>query len=308
MTSDIEWRCEVKKCRVRRVETSQYRPLSRRQLGSRVALARVGTRWSNQELRSERRARRTRSVVRLAGDPLPQLPSEVGYYLPENGGDLNDVAKQLSDAWDAVKEAGIPEHLHEVAFRKALLLAGAPGGGVLQRVPSTAVRDDSGTRSGQGRPPHAEGDGSDTQMDASPVGGGSAENENELFTRLTEESGVDEESLRRVFVFRDGDLKLSLSKSKLGKSEAERNRSVGLLVAACRYYLRGTVATPISEIREIASKVPYEVSRNFASHMDGVEGTVSAGSRNDKSIRVQGARIDEAFRALMKRVLGEADE
>jgi hypothetical protein len=230
----------------------------------------------------------------------------------KNGGDLNDVATQLSEAWKAVQAAGIPEHLQEVAFKEAFMLS-APhngrGSGGVQHSPRSPQPVDAGdpgviTSDGGSKGAAASAKTSGLQVGADSNDAG----EEDIFARFATESGVDEESLRRVYVVRDDALRISLSKSKLGTSEAERNRSVGLLLAASRYYVYGTIATPISEIREAATKIPYEVSRNFGSHMDRVDGTLTGGSGRDKTVRVQTGKIDEPFRAVIRRVLGETDE
>jgi hypothetical protein len=224
-------------------------------------------------------------------------------------GNMSSVASKLADAWKAVQAAEIPEHLHEIAFHEALLIADprpedSPGDSSSHPADPQTEKPQGASR---GAPKSAKGTAQKSRpskVETVLFDG----DEDTFFKRFSDESGVEEEELRRVYVFANGTWRISLSKSKLGTSEAERNRSVGLLLAASRFYVNGTVATPISDIREAASRIPYEVSRNFGTHMERVDGTVPGGSGRDKTIRAQTGKIDDSFKTILRRVLGQSNE
>ena len=204
-----------------------------------------------------------------------------------------DVVKVIRDAWAAVEGADIPESLHTVAFEQAVaLIAG-------QRVAAVPARAASVHESrAQEKATAPRDDNNNESKNRSPV----VTDEDGFFATFTSESGVDEEKLRRLYYVKEGRPRIALSKSKLGSTEADRNRSVATLLAGVRWYVEGKKSVAISEIRDSAEAVPYEVSRNLAKHLESVAGTMAVGTKGDKAIRVQTDRFDEPFTALIEKL------
>ena len=204
-----------------------------------------------------------------------------------------DATQVLSAAWQAVEAAALPEHVQVVAFEHAIRLIAEDGG--------------------QGRPevhePVREADesGQDAASPSEMHSSNGTSGESSYFQRFSNESGIALERLQNVYIFDEsaGTVKLGVARRRLGDSEAERNRNVAILMVGAKWYAEGKAAVPISMIRDAAKQVGYEPSRNFGKHMESVPGTQAVGVKNDKAVRVQGARFDEPFAAMIGRVLGE---
>ena len=98
-----------------------------------------------------------------------------------------DTTERLASAWAAVESSGVPEHLHEVAFKAALSLEGALSNG--QSLPSVTPLPAS--RTAQSVVDTA-GDELVTTTAA------------DLFYKFAHETGIDQESLEEVFYFHEG--------------------------------------------------------------------------------------------------------
>jgi hypothetical protein len=205
-----------------------------------------------------------------------------------------DVKQILSDAWKAVEGSGVPENLHAVAFEQAVRLIATP---MLPEpvgsLTKNAGKKPSGSRSTQTA---KVGEERSTESAADP---------DEFFARFAAESAVEEEKLRTVYMIKDGHVRLSLTKRALGDTEAAKNRTIALLMAAPRWYVDGKQELVVGEVREVAKAIGYEPSRNLSTHLDSVPGTSAVGVKNDKAIRVQGAKFDAPFRELIERLTAD---
>lgn len=211
--------------------------------------------------------------------------------------DVMCVAKTLKSAWAAVEAAEIPEPLHAVAFSQAVLILSASRDAevsILGASGRSALRDET-ARDRAVAANTAGSESSDTALLAA--------DEDAFFATLANESNVDEEKLRKVYFVKDGRPRIAVTKSKLGSTEAERNRAVATLLAGTRWYVEGRASVLIGEIRTAAEAIPYEVSRNLATQLDGVAGTIAVGVKRDKAIRVQSGRFDEPFSALINKLV-----
>jgi len=207
-----------------------------------------------------------------------------------------DAATVLEDAWAAVVASGVPEHLQAAALTEAIRLIGGSAEGVATKI---------GTVSGPKAP-----------RIAKPQGGKKIEpepepellevaNEDEFFEKFANDSRVPEESLRELYRVVDGQLQLALTKSALGDTETKKNQTVALLSIAPRWYVHGQQELAIGSIRDAAGATGYKPSRNLSTHIESVAGTKAVGTGAGKAIRVQGAKIDPAFAALVEDLLSE---
>lgn len=204
-----------------------------------------------------------------------------------------DVKRVLSEAWQAVQAAEVPESLHVVAFEHAVQLIAETR--PIVPVPRGAESEQRGDRSTP-----APSSGATEANGSTPAS--EIDDEDTFFATFASESGVAEERLRKVYFVKDGRARIALTKSKLGGTEAERNRTVATLLAGMRWHVDGKQSVQIGEIRDAARAIPYEVSRNLASHLESVSGTMTVGSKNDKAVRVQTGKFDEPFGALIEKL------
>lgn len=207
-----------------------------------------------------------------------------------------DAKRVIAEAWEAVRAADLPDHLHVTAFEHAVRL-------LTQDLPEGQPE----ARSEGRREPKAK---QPTKNSPDPSGkaeesGGSAIDADDFFEKLANESGIEVDRLHALYLVRDGKLRIGLTRRKLGTSEAEKNRTVAALVASANWYASGKTTLTIGEIREAAKAAGYEPSRNLSSHLDGVPGTQAVGNGADRAIRVQGAKIDAAFTELVERLTGD---
>lgn len=207
-----------------------------------------------------------------------------------------DPKRVIAEAWEAVRTAEIPEHLHITAFDHAVRLLTQDFVG-----PKEETRE-SGFKESKARQEAGKSPGSDVGVDesSSPV-----VNADDFFEKFAEESGLDVDKLHALYLVREGKMRVGLSRRKLGTSEAEKNRTVAGLVASANWYVSGKAALTIGEIREAAKAAGYEPSRNLSAHLEGVPGTQAVGNGADRAIRVQGAKIDAAFTELVERLTGD---
>jgi hypothetical protein len=217
-----------------------------------------------------------------------------------------DAKQVLTDAWEAVEGSGVPESLHAVAFEQAVrLIAGPLAPSASDSVPMSTP--DAPHNPAQSAPtPNKRGPAKRAGGATAPSDDASLiQDEDAFFATLASEARLDEETLRRVYYVKDGELRIGLTKRALGESEADSNRTVATLLAGVRWYVHGDPALKISEVRDAANLIGYKVSRNLSKHLDGVAGTQAVGAGSDKAIRVQRGRFDEPFQLLIERLTAD---
>ena len=190
-----------------------------------------------------------------------------------------DVNELLATAWAAVEGAGVPKELHETAFKEAVAYlresdAGPAGSG-----------SGKGTGSGQkGRATRKTSNGrkSPSKSTGTVAGSGSVDPA-EFFSRLAEESGVEEKLLRDTFQLGDGGKVHVIQRtSDLGDNVAEQARIVIPLVAAARAIGLGEDPVKADAVRDELKRKRCWDSGNFAGkHLGKLVGFKAGGSRAD---------------------------
>ena len=175
----------------------------------------------------------------------------------------NDILKK---AWDAVQASGVPESMHETAFREAVAILRDEADGSTQgtrsvrpttRVPHRGDRK-AGTRAATPERPSTAS--SSTQVPDAAT----------FFSALAHESGVDEAQLRDVLtVGSDGTVNITPPTRTLGGSKAEQARTVVALLAPAR--LIGLQESPVSgdALRKECRRKNCFDTNNFASTVIG---------------------------------------
>lgn len=126
----------------------------------------------------------------------------------------------LREAWEAVERSGVPESVHEAAFREAVALIQADSAS-------------PGSIQGDKRAPKRR---NAEKVDTSPTPpADSRPDEETFFARLAEESGVPQDDLRDILQLGgDGSVHVLKPARALGTSKAEQARTVVALVAGAR--------------------------------------------------------------------------
>lgn len=188
----------------------------------------------------------------------------------------------LAQAWDAVQRSGVPESLHETAFKEAVSHLRA-GPGASRAVPA--------------EPPIA-------KPAAAPDVSDGAVDDGEFFRRIAAEAEVDEDDLRAVLHFDGHEVTVMSTGTKLGASKSERVRAIVPLVAGARHAGLGENDVPGEAVRQ-ACKDKSAFDGNFSKHV----GRLSAYRFNGKKDLVAvGASWVPEFEAVVHRLTGATDQ
>jgi len=203
-----------------------------------------------------------------------------------------EVSETLKKAWAAVGDAGLPEQIHEVAFREAVRLLVPQPVAVPSIVTAAPVVKPSGPGgSGAGGPG---GERSSGEINVS---------EDVIYDRVVAQTGVDRDKLEQV-VHLDGDvLKVSIPGLKLGKNNAERARAVAQILTITRGFGIEESETSLELIRSECDRLRVYDQNNFSGHMKALVGYVITGTGANRRVRAKGPGI-AAFPSLVANLLG----
>jgi hypothetical protein len=196
------------------------------------------------------------------------------------------VEELLEKAWTAVKKAGVPEPLQEVAFKEAIdYLRDAGGDGGQSHAKQSRKKPVSRKQSG------SSSSGSQTHPAEEPP------DEDIFFSQLASESGVDEKVLRDVLQLKDGgSVHVIPPTRELGGSKAEQTRRVIALVAGA--YAHGLDKSPVDAeaVRAEAKRKRCFDTANFAATLKKLKGFSAGSDRNE--IMVGSKWLDEFKEAV----------
>ncbi len=200
----------------------------------------------------------------------------------------------LKEAWAAVEEAGLPERIHEAAFREAVRLIS----------PATTGSSSGGSSGGS-----SGARASNTSAGASAVGtpgeGAITIDEDELLRRVATGTGADLSALSNLIYVDDGELRLILPGIKLGKNNADRTRTIAALFTVVRSFGLNEDDTSVELVRDEAQRLKCYDSANFASQLKALQGFVIKGTGANRRIQAKGPALSE-FPALVAKLAGEA--
>lgn len=195
-----------------------------------------------------------------------------------------ETTQRLATAWAAVNAAGIPEHLHEVAFKAALALNDAP-------VPNIAPKQEGNSLAVS--PPQER-----------PLGDGiPAATEDSFFETFSHESGVERNDLERVFFFHNGLPGLNGPARKLGRTRADQTRAVALLLTAAYHFGLHDDVDRVAAVRRECERIRCYDLKNFARELSSTKGLNFTGPKGAKVLKTRPDTID-ALKALVSQVQG----
>ena len=184
-----------------------------------------------------------------------------------------DTSELLRKAWEAVEKSGVPEALHDVAFREAVEDL---------RSAEAALSESGGGAQESGRTEAVKKRGRRPSLSKGTTGDGDAQaiiDEETFFSQLASESGVAESDLRDVFSFSaDGTVAVTTPTKDLGDSIVEQAKNVIALVAGARGVGIGERPVDAEVVRTELKRKRCFQSNNFASkHLGPMKG-FNAGS------------------------------
>jgi len=202
------------------------------------------------------------------------------------------VEELLQRAWAAVKEAGVPEPLQEVALKEAIdYLRSANDRGADGSSPKPASQRQRSRKRTSARV----NNGGEESTSEAP-------DEATFFSQLANESGVDEKVLKDVLQLKDGNVHVIPPTRKLGESKAEQTRRVIALTAGA--YAHGLDRSPADAeaVRAEAKRKRCFDTANFAATLKKLKGFSPGSNRNE--IMVGSKWLDE-FKEAVATATGE---
>ena len=216
-------------------------------------------------------------------------------------GAVVNTSEVLRAAWSAVEQAGLPEKVHEVAFREAVRLVAHPASTPTVPRQAGGVAYGAGGRgtssaSGQGDMPASGNDQSVTRI---------AMSEEDLVKKVAAGTGADEAALANLIHLDDGVLHFSVPGIKLGKSNADRTRTIAAVLTVVRSFALGEPGTSLELVREEAQRLKCYDSANFSAQLKALKGFVIKGSGNNRRIEAKPAGIAE-FATLVNSLVSDS--
>ncbi|MFE7507456.1 hypothetical protein [Promicromonospora sp. NPDC057488] len=193
------------------------------------------------------------------------------------------VEELLARAWAAVEKAGIPEPLHEYAFKEALArLDGSTS------VESQSTQDGSPNPAGTKPAPTEE-----APADLS-----------DPFAKFAHESGVPVEDLERTFFFtEDGLPHLNGPRAKFARNAADQAKVVAVAITAAYNFVLDQKTVPDEVIKTEAARLKIDIGGNWARAMTKLQGASWVGQARQKQFKTTSTTAD-SLQNIVKKILG----
>lgn len=193
----------------------------------------------------------------------------------------------LREAWAETEKAGLPEHIHEVAFTHAVAMLG----GAASTAPATAT----------GAAPERLAAAKEATSPSAPPAHVSTD---ELFVELESETGVSRDKLESIFYFHERIPGISVRSHKLGKNKAEQTRSVALLLFCAHYFALNANELSVEAVRTECETLKCYDQANFSATLEKIKGVNYTGPRGKKVLRFRPDTI-EKFQEKVTVILGD---
>jgi hypothetical protein len=184
---------------------------------------------------------------------------------------VKDILKQAADL---VAAADVPDDLRAAAFAKAVdLLAGRSVGATIVEPPA------------------------DPDLNIDP---------DDLIQRIATKLNLDRELVDETFEVEDGQIRLTVARTKLNAAKTRGTKQIAVLLAAARQAAGLEEKTKFDIIREVADDYGKYDSPNFAATLNELGDYFSiSGPRGDRELKVRRAGYDEAA-ATIRRLQGRS--
>ncbi|ADG79802.1 putative protein OS=Tsukamurella paurometabola (strain ATCC 8368 / DSM / CCUG 35730 /CIP 100753 / JCM 10117 / KCTC 9821 / NBRC 16120 / NCIMB 702349/ NCTC 13040) OX=521096 GN=Tpau_3215 PE=4 SV=1 [Tsukamurella paurometabola] len=205
-----------------------------------------------------------------------------------------EVEELIARAWGAVRDAGVPEPLQELAFKQAIdfLTRSAPGAAP---APSTPTSPASVTADDTGKPA------------ASGPPAGQKSNDASLFDKFSEEASISVDDLQEVYYFDESGPHLMGPRSKFGSTTKDQAQAVALAITTARNYALDETETTDEVLRAECQRLKCDPKGNWAKVMGGLSTLVYTGPPRGKVARVKPSS-HQSLQALVTKIRGAAPE
>ncbi|NJC22043.1 hypothetical protein BJ994_001119 [Arthrobacter pigmenti] len=195
---------------------------------------------------------------------------------------MSKISDILKKAHAAVRESGVPDPLHEVAFREAVRLI-APSSGTGRR--STTGTEGVPSSIGAAGPAEARGSAFDVSEDA-------------MYDRVVAQTDVNRDKLQLLVHLDEEGPRIDIAGLKLGRNNADRTRAVAQILTIVRGFGLDEDATELEVIRSECVRLKVYDSANFSAQVQKLTGFVLSGTGTSRRIRARGPGI-QAFPGLV---------
>jgi hypothetical protein len=208
------------------------------------------------------------------------------------------VSDMIAEAWKAVKDAGVPEALHEVAFKEAMAVLTA---GSSRTTAKPAPAGAAGSGSTTPRPkakPRVKREPVDTEVL------GTVLPDDDLFDKFSTETGIPRQELEEVFYFDGGKPILNGPARQLGSNLAAQARTVAIAITAAYHYALDVRDVPASKIADECKRLKCWDTDNFSSYMAKEKAVNFIGPRGKKVFRIKQPDTVEALKLTVNLIRG----
>ncbi len=185
---------------------------------------------------------------------------------PVEGAFAVEYLEALKRTWSDIQEAELPGELHEPAFNAGIRYY--MGDVLKQRAPAVATSGDPST---------------------SPAMAPRMAPSGDAIARLSAETGTAPEVLDELLYFGpDGTPGINGGARRLGKSKAERTRTIALVLAGARHFANDELEVSVDQIRDVCQELGVYDVNNFAGYVSSVPGFSLSGPKTDRVLRAKG--------------------
>lgn len=208
------------------------------------------------------------------------------------------VSDLISEAWKAVKDAGVPEALQEVAFKEAMSVLTA--GTSQANATSTAggKTDGSAANPKPKAKPRTKREATDTEVI------GTVLPDDQLFDKFSTETGIPRQELEEVFYFDAGKPILNGPARQLGGSVASQARTVAIAITAAYHYALDVRDVPAAKVADECKRLKCWDTDNFSSYMAKEKAVNFIGPRGKKVFRVKQPDTVDALKTMVNLIRG----
>lgn len=208
------------------------------------------------------------------------------------------VSDLIAEAWKAVKDAGVPEALQEVAFKEAMSVLTT---GTSQGNAKPAIGGAAAPAAPKPKPKTKPSPRRDTTEDEIL---GTVLPDDDLFDKFSKETGVPRQELEEVFYFDGGKPILNGPARKLGSNLASQARTVAIAITAAYHYALDVRDVPAARIADECKRLKCWDTDNFSSYMAKEKAVNFIGPRGKKVFRVKQPDTVDALKTTVNSIRG----
>jgi len=208
------------------------------------------------------------------------------------------VSDVIAEAWKAVKDAGVPESLQEVAFKEAMSVLTA-GTSLANAKPAADGAAALTAPKPKPKPkPKARRETTEEEVI------GTVLPDDDLFDKFSTETGIPRQELEEVFYFDGGKPILNGPARRLGSNLASQARTVAIAITAAYHYALDVRDVPAAKISDECKRLKCWDTDNFSTYIAKEKAVNFIGPRGKKVFRIKQPDTVEALKTTVNSIRG----